>query len=238
MKKLIIFGLFLNAFLLAGRFWQELPIARGGEEPVATENGDTNGDGKRDLSDAVRLLQWIFRPGDPPVAIVAAASGLPDTGQTTCHEDPADDDDDEDGSCLGQDGSYATGCPSEGRFVDNDNGTVTDNCTGLMWQQEAADDDPRDWRQALDYCENLEFAGHDDWRLPNVRELQSIVDYGRSDPAIDPVFGAFSSDYFSSTSGHSATHFAWAVGFDGGHVHFRGKRSDDVSFVRAVRSGP
>lgn len=78
-------------------------------------------------------------------------------------------------------------------FVDNGDGTVTDYATGLMWQQ-ADDGQTRDWIDALSYAENLELAGYDDWRLPNVKELQSIVDYSRApdvtgSAAIDPVFG-------------------------------------------------
>ncbi|HNQ69390.1 MAG TPA: DUF1566 domain-containing protein, partial [Bacteroidales bacterium] len=61
----------------------------------------------------------------------------------------------------------------------NLDGTITDNATGLMWMQ---DDNGTGvlWDAALDYAENFEFAGYDDWRLPNVKELQSIVDYTRS----------------------------------------------------------
>lgn len=77
-------------------------------------------------------------------------------------------------------------------FVDNDDGTVSDNATGLMWQQ---DDDGilRDWENALSNAENLTLAGYSDWRLPNAKELQSIVDYTRcpditNSPAIDPIF--------------------------------------------------
>src|SRR6185295_7572041 len=44
------------------------------------------------------------------------------------------------------------------------------------------------WCGALAYCEGLTLAGHDDWRLPNVMELVSLVDYGRSQPAIEPLF--------------------------------------------------
>ncbi|RWX52030.1 hypothetical protein VU01_10499 [Candidatus Electrothrix marina] len=77
-------------------------------------------------------------------------------------------------------------------FVDNENGTVSDLATGLMWQQ-ADDGTARDWENALAYAEGLELAGHDDWRLPNAKELQSIVDYTRSpdvtgSAAIDPLF--------------------------------------------------
>jgi hypothetical protein len=80
--------------------------------------------------------------------------------------------------------------------VDNDDGTITDLATGLMWMK----DDSRigdDWEDALAYAETLAFAGHDDWRLPNVKELQSIVDYTRSpstsgSAAIDPIFNCSS----------------------------------------------
>lgn len=77
-------------------------------------------------------------------------------------------------------------------FVDNGDGTVSDNATGLMWQK-ADDGKGRDWEESLAYAENLELASHSDWRLPNAKELQSIVDYTRSpqttnSPAIDPMF--------------------------------------------------
>jgi hypothetical protein len=78
-------------------------------------------------------------------------------------------------------------------FLDNGNGTVSDLATGLMWQQ-ADDGEARNWEDALAYAEGLELAGYNDWRLPNAKELQSIVDYTRcpaitDSPAIDPVFG-------------------------------------------------
>jgi len=77
-------------------------------------------------------------------------------------------------------------------FIDNGDGTVTDNATGLMWQQ-ADDGIPHDWENSLSYAENLSLAGNSDWRLPNAKELQSIVDYTRSpqtseSPAINPLF--------------------------------------------------
>jgi len=69
-------------------------------------------------------------------------------------------------------------------FIVNGDGTVTDQASGLMWQQ-ADDGERRDWGEALDYCEGLTLASHDDWRLPNIKELQSLVDYSRNDPALD-----------------------------------------------------
>lgn len=78
------------------------------------------------------------------------------------------------------------------KFIDNEDGTVSDIATGLMWQQ-ADDGNSRDWEESLAYAEGLELATYSDWRLPNTKELQSIVDYSRSpqttnSPAIDPVF--------------------------------------------------
>ncbi len=77
-------------------------------------------------------------------------------------------------------------------YTDNGDGTVSDNATGLMWQQ-SDDGNTRDWENALSYSENLSFGGHSDWRLPSAKELQSIVDYIRcpdvtSSAAIDPIF--------------------------------------------------
>lgn len=73
-------------------------------------------------------------------------------------------------------------------FIDNGDDTVTDNATGLMWQQ-ADDGNGYNWQEALAYAENSELAGYTDWRLPNTKELQSIVDYeATSFPAINSVF--------------------------------------------------
>jgi len=80
----------------------------------------------------------------------------------------------------------------ENIFVDNGDGTISDLATGLMWQM-ADDGQTRDWEDALSYAESLDLAGYDDWRLPDVKELQSIVDYTKSlqttnSPAIDDLF--------------------------------------------------
>ena len=77
-------------------------------------------------------------------------------------------------------------------FVENGDGTVSDLSTGLMWQKEDSKQG-MDWEQALQYAQQLELAGYDDWRLPSAKELQSIVDYTHSPqldglPAIDPLF--------------------------------------------------
>lgn len=71
-------------------------------------------------------------------------------------------------------------------FTDNSDGTITDNVTGLIWQKCSAgqandssctgDQDILTWQEALDYCNGLSLAGYNDWRLPNIKELYSILD--------------------------------------------------------------
>lgn len=95
-------------------------------------------------------------------------------------------------------------------FVDNGDGTITDNATDLMWQQ-ADDGNSRDWENSLSYCENLTLAGHSDWRLPNAKELHSLLDYTRcpdvtSSPAIDPLFSCTS---FNNPDGNPNYGYYW-----------------------------
>lgn len=81
-------------------------------------------------------------------------------------------------------------------FVSNGDGTVTDNATGLMWQQED-DGNTYNWKDALAYGSSSELAGYDDWRVPNTKELQSIVDYDKT------TFPAIDEDYFVCTNDDS-----------------------------------
>ncbi|MBI4602372.1 MAG: DUF1566 domain-containing protein [Planctomycetes bacterium] len=175
---------------------------------------------------------------------------LPDTGQTKCYDENDAESPCDSATCQGQDGFYATGCPAEARFVDNGDGTVTDNCTGLMWQKDTADvngdgrlsqewdgGDAVPWCDALAYCESLTFADHDNWRLPNVRELQSIVNYGRDDPPLDPVFGAAAFTFHWSSTSHAVDPvYAWRVSFGAGEVY--GEDKVNGYYVRAVRNAP
>ena len=101
-------------------------------------------------------------------------------------------------------------------FEDNGDGTITDKATGLMWMKNDSSKD-MSWEDALSYAASLHYAGHDDWRLPDVKQLQSIVDYTRSpattqSPAIDPLFNctqiineAGQTDYpqYSTSTTHS-----------------------------------
>ena len=120
-------------------------------------------------------------------------------------------------------------------FADNHDGTITDRASGLTWQQ-ADDGKARNWQESLAYCEDLNLAGHDDWRLPNVKELESIVDYSRPEPAIDT--GLFSIRdpkgwFWSSTTlgenTRQATYvcFGKCVSVEGIDVHGAGAQRSD-----------
>jgi hypothetical protein len=130
-----------------------------------------------------------------------------------------------------------TGSPD--RFVSNGDETVTDTETGLMWQQSEVEPGMT-WEQALSYCENLNLAGHEDWRLPTVKELHSLVDYSRFGPAINPTyFPDISICYRSSTTfgGDRDGGYLWLREFyDGGDYIEYKDYNYEVRF-RAVRGG-
>ena len=108
-------------------------------------------------------------------------------------------------------------------FVNNNNGTITDNATGLMWQQ-ADDGVARDWQSALSYAENLTLAGYSDWRLPNAKELQSLVDYNRCptythSAAIDPIFSTTMINDPDGVSGQYPYFWTGTTHLDGVNPH-------------------
>ena len=124
--------------------------------------------------------------------------------------------------------------PASNFSVNNDS-TVTDNKTGLVWQQ--AEGGKMNWESALSYCESLPFGGKDDWRLPNSKELQTVVDYTKNNPAIDKsiFIDAKSTSYFSSTTVAEYNHNAWVVHFSNGSIGYGGK--SEKYNVRCVRGG-
>lgn len=128
-----------------------------------------------------------------------------------------------------------SGMAAAAPFTDNGNSTVTDQKTGLVWQQKTAGQ--RSWESALSYCENLKLGGKSDWRLPDIKELVSIVDLSKPGPAIDSTAfpGTQSSFYWSSTPYVGHTSFAWSVYFYDGSVSSYSEPGS--SYVRCVRGG-
>jgi len=129
------------------------------------------------------------------------------------------------------------------RFTDNGNGTVTDNLTGLMWAKDANAAGLKTWDSALTYCNALILGGHDDWHLPNVKELLSLIDFGKSDPALpgghpfDNVQAQLLSFYGSSTTNHGNSAHAWHVYMRSGNVDSIGKGPIPILHVWPVRGG-
>lgn len=131
----------------------------------------------------------------------------------------------------------------ENRFVDNLDGTVTDIVTCLQWQRATADStgdgnpDKMNWENALAYSENLSLAGYQDWRLPDINEFRSIVDFSRANPSIDTnIFpDTLASPYRSSTTHANNTNVAWLVDFYHGYDGYTNKSIG--YYVRTVRGG-
>lgn len=130
---------------------------------------------------------------------------------------------------------YVRGSTTYGQnqFVDNGDGTVSDQATGLTWMQ-ADSGQALGWSAALAYCETLDYAGRSDWRLPNIKELQSLVDYSRSpdttgSPAIDPLF---QSTTITNEAGEPDWPYMWSSTT---HVNQRGYQNTAyISFGRAL----
>lgn len=156
-------------------------------------------------------------------------SGVPKTGQTTSY-------------AMGDDGDTEKGIAwPVPRFTDNANGTVTDNLTGLIWAKDAELLGSLTWSNALTACGTLangvggltdgSVAG--DWRLPNLRELQSLIDYGQGYPCLpsghpftpdDPEFG-IAGEYWSSSTILANAGAAWCVNLTYGRLNEFAKTS-------------
>lgn len=142
------------------------------------------------------------------------------------------------------DGAYQKGYPKRGaRFTDNGDGTITDNGTGLMWVKDPENDLPAPWPGACAWelaimrCESLTFAGHSDWRLPNINELLSILDYSRYSPAVDPTFfpNTINDYYWTSSTWKGSTGSKHLINFIFPFTYFISKTSS--YYVRPVRLG-
>lgn len=133
------------------------------------------------------------------------------------------------------------------RFTVHDNGVVTDLQTGLMWKRcpegqsgvdcSTGSEDLFDWRQALERAEVATDADHNDWRLPNVKELASIVETQCGHPSINlSIFpGTQSSRFWSSTAVANNVANSWYVDFGYGDTYYESRTKTYA--VRLVRGG-
>lgn len=165
----------------------------------------------------------------------SATFSLLKTGQTFCYDDSGATNNVVPCAGTGQDGDLQKGFAMKS-YTDNGNGTVTDNNTGLIWQK---DDDlaVHSFQEALSLCNsNAAALPGSTWRMPNINELQSIVDYTTSSPAINFTYFplAQSDNYWSSTTFSSGLDTrAWYINFGNGNTAAITKSASML--VRCVR---
>jgi hypothetical protein len=187
--------------------------------------------------------------------------GLVETGQTLCW-DPLDTQAPISKTpCPGtrQDGDLRMGVPIQ--FVDNGNGTITDTNTTLVWEKLSDDNSIHDYdytqhQWAGAFYEKVKqlneeaFAGFTDWRVPNIKELSTLIDYSfNASPAVSTAFNydckpgctvatcscTKGSNYWTSTSLEPAGTNAWVINFQNALISNQTKTQ--YYFVRAVRGG-
>ncbi len=184
----------------------------------------------------------VRNPGPSHSASVDFTVGymLPDTGQTWCtdasHQQvdcatilPGD-------PLYGQDGHYLQLSQGQHFFVDHEDGTVTDAITGLMWER-APSAEQMEQSEHFTYCDASTTGGYNDWRVPALLELSTLVEAGSIDPSIDPTaFPLTPSKTFKSSSHIDTDDDVWQVDFDAGDVN--GRNFSGAGYVRCVRLGP
>lgn len=154
------------------------------------------------------------------------------TGQITCHdtegrEVPC--------SGSGQDAEFRRGIPwPEPRFK-KEGDTVLDCLTGLVWTKNAnIAEYPLMWQEALDYIADKNHAklfGYRDWRLPNRRELRSLISFRTTKPALPehhPFINVFPGWYWTSTTSAVNAAYAWYVHMEGARMFYGGKKQNYI----------
>ena len=220
--------------------------------------GDCDGNGRVAINELVSAVNRAL-DGCRDDGICEAQPGgqrFPASGQTTCWNSA--------GTvipCAGTDHDGDVQAGATLAYMDNGDGTITDNNTGLMWEKKSDDGSIHDkdavyaWDDAfaahVAVLKSSSFAGYSDWRVPNVKELQSIVNYeiAAPGPTVSPAFNTAcapsctvttcsctqSGFHWSSTTYATSPLLAWGVRFLYGLVSYSDKPSN--FYVRAVRGG-
>ena len=169
-----------------------------------------------------------------PLPALSGTVNLPKTGQTQSY-------------AVGDDGDVEAGLDwPDPRFTNPDKSTpiagdvVIDQLTGLMWAKNAnLSGTKMNWQDALDYVAELDAGGYTDWRLPNVNELESLINCGESNPSGWLQSSGFISIqsyyYWSSNTNTNSPMYAWIVHMKYGYLYVHSKQ--DLYFVWPVRSG-
>lgn len=199
--------------------------------------------------DAVRIYNYVRLVRDAETESESSYGyNIVETGQTECY--------DADGEVIdfpvtgeafyGQDAQFTSTSFS---YQDNGDGTITDLNTGLTWQQVPSSND-YSWQDAVDYCESLELAGYDDWRMPSLKELFSISNFNTGWPYLDTDYfnlasgqttkdeQYWSSNYYVGTTVEGGENAAFGVNHVTGHIKAYSAQAQGPiggKYVRAVR---
>ncbi len=188
-KMLVLLTLAVIVLSLAGCGGTSAPSPAAAASP----NAETLEAPASVTTEAPETSASAIHPVDKPAEASTASLSYPivDTGQSTCYDDsraiPCPDAGE---AFYGQDAQITGNAPS---YTDNGDGTVTDHVTGLMWTQSPDSDsdgeidtaDKFTYTEACAYCEALTLAGHDDWRLPDIKTLYSLMDFRGTDPRVE-----------------------------------------------------
>lgn len=172
-----------------------------------------------------------------PASVIAEGLSLPKTGQTTSY-------------ATGDDGDLERGVSWPSQRFTNADGTiplsgsvVLDQLTGLMWARSAnLPGATKTWQQALDYVAGMNSSatyGYTDWRLPNLNELESLINAGAAGTAAwltTQGFTAVQTNYYwTSTTNAASTGQVWVVNMHFGYLYFHDKAN--IHYVWPVRAG-
>jgi len=223
-ERKILVGAFI---IVVGLFLLSAPGASA-QEPCEC-NADFDQD--VDADDVTRVLEDFGRSRFNNPCPPSGPAPVPKTKQTTSYS-------------SGDDGELQSGIDfPDPRFTDHGDGTVTDNLTALMWAKDTnLPGGSKTWQGALDYVSDMnaginENYGYTNWKLPNLRELQSVIDYGQFDPALTlghPFENVLFVNYWSSTTAGGITVYAWAVHIRNGTVE-RYLKTTDTLYVWPIR---
>jgi len=159
---------------------------------------------------------------------VMKSRGYLQTGQITCHDTQG-----EEISCdgSGQDAEFRRGIPWPDPRFERQRETVLDCLTGLFWMRDAnIAEFPMTWQEALDYISGMndrKAFDYDDWRLPNRRELRSLISHQTKKPALPeghPFRNVFPGWYWTSTTAAINSAYAWYVHMEGARMFYGSKK--------------
>jgi hypothetical protein len=171
--------------------YQLLDVHGAGAQRSDPKTGDPADwpDGNGPQGDVVRIYNYVrcVRGGSDNGFIIV------DTGQEAFYDNQGEINEPQPGDAFyGQDAHYQGTQPS---YVDNGDGTVTDLNTGLMWQQIPGD--KLTWADAVAGADSCSLAGYDDWRLPTIKELYSLIDFnGITGMSVDTSVPYIDTHYF------------------------------------------